>query len=329
MRILFLRKRGEFAYASPLMFHEFEQAVGKIADCKWAGDGWPLYKPGETVDQTVKRLYGGNPPDWVIDRERAEPIRGRRKYRVGHHISDLHGRIGLGLKTSRALLNHINNMGYDAVFLKTPYIYGVRKPHAFFVKHLQPKWHFLPYSVDPKKFKPRFPKKWDVTLIGSVAGRYPIRMVAWHALPEFCEKHKLRLLRRNLGPRPTWTAAKYENDPRYYIRGRYADALGRSHCLIFCGGIHGYPVQKYFEASASGCLPLAAKLRGIGEQLGFINRETYIEIDKNSWKGEILYYRENEDEAQQIIDNGRQLILERHTHKIRAREFLDMLEGKV
>ena len=122
MKILFLRKRGEFAYGGPLMFHEFEKAVGEIADCKWAGPGWPLHKPGETVDQAVRRIYGNNPPDWVIDRESDVPLNKDRNYRVGHHISDIHGRGGLGLRTTRALVNLINRMEYDAVFLKAPYI---------------------------------------------------------------------------------------------------------------------------------------------------------------------------------------------------------------
>lgn len=329
LNILFLRKRGEFAYGGPLMFHEFEQAVGKIADCKWAGVGWPLHKPGETVDETVRRIYGNDPPDWVIDRESAEPLKSRRKYKVGHHLSDIHGRIGLGIKTSKDLLKLINRMEYDAVFMKAPYIYGLRESHAFFIKHLKPKWYILPYSVDVEKFKPLFPKEYDVMLVGSVAVRYPIRARAWNKLPDFCDQHGLRLLMKKEGPRPSWEAAKWENDPRYYIRNRYAEAVGRSHFFIFCGGIHGYPVQKYFEVPAAGCLSLTAPLRGIGKDLGFINRKTYVEIDKNSWAKEILYYRENEGEAQHIIDNGRRLICKRHTHDIRAQEFLKMLRGNV
>lgn len=274
----------------------------------------------------MRRIYGNNPPDWVIDRESDVPLNKDRNYRVGHHISDIHARGGLGLRTTRALLNLINRMEYDAVFLKAPYIYGINKRPAWFVKHLVPKWYFLPYSVDIEKFKPRSQKKHDVMLVGSVAGRYPLRVVAWNALPRFCERRGFRLLMNKRGPRPTWEAAKWEQDPQYCIRDVYADAVSSSRFFIYCGGIYGYPVQKYFEVPAGGCLSLASELRGVGKDLGFINRKTYVVVDKGSWMKELLYYHENDDEAQRIISNGRRLIQSRHSHEIRARQFVDMLE---
>lgn len=326
MRILLLRKRGEWAYGSPLYFHEFEQELGKHADCIHAGPGWPLYKEGETVDQTVKRIYGNDPPEWVIDRERVEKLKPDRQYMVGHNLTDIHGRISAGVRNPQKLLKLINNIGYDAIFMKAPYIYNAKVPPSYFIDYLKPSWYYIPYSIDPDKFYPRFPKKHDVTLIGSVAARYPIRNAAWNELPEFCHQYGLTCLMNNRGPRPSWTAAKWENDPRYYIRDRYAEALGQSRFFIFCGGIHGYPVQKYFEVPASGCLPLADKLRGVGKSLGFVDGETYVIVDKRSWRKQILYYNEKYAEASKIIENGRKLILKRHTHQIRVREFLEILE---
>jgi hypothetical protein len=326
MRILLLRKRGEWAYGSPLYFHEFEQELGKHADCIHAGPDWPLYRESETVDQTVKRIYGDNPPDWVIDRERIEKLDQNRQYMVGHHLTDLHGRISSGIRNSPKLLKLINSIGYDAVFMKTPYIYNNKVPPSYFVDHLKPSWYFLPYSIDPKKFYPRFPKEHDVTLIGSVAARYPVRKAAWEELPDFCHQYGFKCLMNNKGPRPSWEAAKWENDSRYYIRDRYAEALGKSRFFIFCGGIYGYPVQKYFEVPASGCLPLAERLRGWGKTLGFIDGETYVAVDKRSWKEKILYYNKNYAEASKIIEKGRKLVLKRHTHQLRVREFLEILE---
>ena len=148
----------------------------------------------------------------------------------------------------------------------------------------------------------------------------------WKHLPRFCEQHGFKPLLIDKGPSPTWDAAKNENNPKYYIRGRYAEAVGRSRFFIFCGGIHGYPVQKYFEVPASGCLPVALKLRGIGEDLGFIDGETYVEATIRNWEEKVLYYHKNNDETQRIIENGRKLILKRHTHEIRAREFIETLE---
>lgn len=327
MRILFLRTRGEFAFGSPFYFHNFEKTVGKLADCVWAGPGWPLYKEGETVDQTVKRLYGGDSPDWVIDRERIEKLDPNRDYMVGHNLTDLHGRGGAGIRKDPVkLLKLINSIGYDAVFMRTLHIYNANIPPTYFIDHLEPAWYFVPYSIDSKSFYPRFPKTWDITLIGAIRGVYPFRQHVWKHLPRFCEQHGFKPLLIDKGPSPTWDAAKNENNPKYYIRGRYAEAVGRSRFFIFCGGIHGYPVQKYFEVPASGCLPVAQKLKGIGEDLGFIDGETYVEATIRNWEEKVLYYHKNNDEAQRIIENGRKLILKRHTHEIRAREFIETLE---
>jgi len=326
LKILLLRKRGEWAYGSPLYFHEFEQELAKHTDCVNAGPGWPLYREGETVDQTVKRIYGDDPPEWVIDRERVEKLNPNRQYMVGHHLSDIHGRISAGVRSPEMLLELINKIGYDAIFMKAPYIYNAKVSPTYFTEYLKPPWYFVPYSVDPDKFYPRFPKKHDITLIGSVAERYPLRNAVWAEMPEFCRQHGLTYLMNNKGPRPSWEAAKWENDPEYYIRDRYAEALGLSRFFIFCGGIYGYPVQKYFEVPASGCLPLVDKLKGVGDFLGFVDGENYVVVNKNNWKERLLYYHKHEDEAQRIIENGRKLVLSRHTHKIRTQEFLNILE---
>ena len=326
MRILLLRTRGEWAYGGLLYFYEFEQELAKKADCIHAGPGWPLYREGETVDQTVKRIYGGDSPDWVIDRERVEILNPNRDYFVGHNLTDIHGRAGSNIGNPKDLLKVINTIGYDAVFMKAPYIYNCEVPPTYYIDHLQPKMFFLPYSIDPEKYYPRFPKKWDITFIGSSASRYPFRESVKSELPQFCEKHGFTVLIKHKGPRPCLYAAKQENDPEFYVRDRYADALGRSRFFPFCGGIHGYPVQKYFEVPASGCISLATKVLGVGDALGLVDGENYVEVTKSNWKKWLLYYDKNKDEAQHVIRNGRKLMLTRHTHEVRVQEFLKMLK---
>ena len=327
MRILLLRKRGEWAYGSPLYFHEFEQELAKEAECIFAGEGWPQHKPGETVDQTVKRLYGNDPPDWVIDWERIEKLNPKRSYLVGQHLTDLHGRLKLGIRNSAKLLKHLNSVGYDALFMKTKYIYNTTVPPTYFTDNLKPRWFFLPYSVNPRKFYPRN-KIYDITMIGSMSKRYPIRSTIWHQLEEFCYMYRLTSLMSNQAPVPSWTAAHHQNEnPNYYIRKRYAEALGQSRFFAFCPSIYNYPIQKYFEVPASGCVAVAGKLiGGVGEELGFIDGETYVEVTRLNWEKKLLYYIHNPYKASKIIENGRKLIMEHHTHEIRVQEFICMLE---
>lgn len=329
MRILLLRKRGEWAWGSPLYFHEFELELAKHADCLFAGEGWPLHKKKETVHQTVKRLYGNDPPDWVIDWERIEKLKLNRNYLVGQHLTDLHGRMKLGIRNSAKLLKHINGVGYDAIFMKTKYIYNTRLPHTYFIDYLKPKWFFLPYSIDPEKFYPREPKRWDVTMIGSMSKRYPIRKAIWNGLEVFCQQNNMTYLKSNIAPTPSWTAARYENEsPNYYVRSRYAEALGQSKIFAFCPSIYNYPLQKYFEVPASGCLPLAGKLiGGVEKDLGLIDEVNYVTVTRLNWQEKLLHYHTNETKAEKIRVNGRKLMLKRHTHKRRVQEFLKILES--
>ena len=43
--------------------HFFEQAIGRIADCEWAGHGHELHVPGEDLNDTIRRVMPD--ADWV------------------------------------------------------------------------------------------------------------------------------------------------------------------------------------------------------------------------------------------------------------------------
>jgi hypothetical protein len=96
--------------------HYFEQAAGKIANCKWAGRGWSLHR-SEPLKATVKRVMPN--ADWVIyyDFEiRREsiflqiPRPHKRKYKVATITSDLH-------KKPRKYLHTLNTEYWDAYLM--------------------------------------------------------------------------------------------------------------------------------------------------------------------------------------------------------------------
>ena len=318
--------------------HEFEQEVTKLADCINAGQDWPLYREGETVDQTVKRIYGDDPPDWVIDRERDEIQLLKRNYKVGAYISDLHHRMWLKRHPNDAvvLINRLNRLDYDAFFMKVQYIFKFKARPDIFMKKLNPRKYFLPYSVDPEKYFPSDDKDVDVSLIGNSAPNskiYPLRSHMASHLPEYCNKHGLTLVFKTNTPLRTskarhvtnYDGRKFEDDPQYILRKRYADTLGRTRFFLFCGGKCMYPVQKYFEGMASGCVCLANEPIH-AKELGFIDGETYVKVNEETWEDKLNYYLENPEEANKISRTGRELVLKRHTHEIRAKEFIKMLK---
>ena len=52
-----------------LYLHHFEQAVSKIAECKWAGRGHKLHVNGENLNDTIRRVMPE--ADWAILLENA------------------------------------------------------------------------------------------------------------------------------------------------------------------------------------------------------------------------------------------------------------------
>ena len=333
MNVLFLRKRGEYGYGGPLTMHQFEMKVGEHVKGIWAGDGWPLFKGyEETIHTAVNRLYGDDHPEWVMDRQRDENLNYPRSYRIGAYLSDIHAMRGMGVTMQdgpRGVIRFVNKIGYDAVFMKAMYYCNSEHPDDMFLKQLKPTVYFLPYSVDTELFKPRV-KKTDVAMIGSI-GKRPLRRLFADQLPEFCRKRGLSSIvaPQRTSPIPGrsgFNAVKIENWPGVYVRSNYAKLLGKTRFLVFCSGRRLYPIQKYFEGMAAGCVCVADRPSS-AEELGFVDGENYVEVSAENWESKLDYYIRNPGEAERIAENGRKLIMERHTHDIRAREFISLLKN--
>jgi len=327
LKILFLRRKGEGTIAAARHFHDFEQEVGKFADCKWAGREWPLYVEDESLKETVERVMPD--ADWVIDRERNTPIPHDRDYKTACYLSDLHSRGSARIKNDpERHVEFINQMGYDVAILKYEEIHSFGLSPRIFVDNLKPKILFLPWSVNAEEFNPRRIKRWEVAFIGSIRGRvYPFRVILQHDLPRFCRERNLRFLfskrARNL---TSFTNQQLYDHPDYYFGPRYADALSKIRFFIFGCSIFRYPLVKYFEAMSSGCVVVADEPSS-AEKLGFIDGETYVSVTRENWEDKLDYYLGHPEEADNIAVNARNLVLEKHTHEIRAKHFVKYLKG--
>lgn len=324
MKILFMRHRGEGLVGGPAKHHEFEQEVGKMAECKWAGKGWPSYKPNESMNQTVKRVMPD--ADWVIDSDDGFELPSNRDYKVGAFLSDLHAKWNMDIRTPHCFVDMINATGYDGVFLKYLHIHGIAAQPDLFLRQLKTRTHFLPWSVDPDKFKP-LEKTIDVAFLGSIGSVYPLRNALWKGLPRFCMERGLRLLMREppMSEGSVRKTSNYRGDARYIVGEDYEKTLGQTKILPFGSSKYRYATQKYTEGASAGCLVVADEPSD-AEALGFIDGETYVAITINNWKNKLDYYISNPSEAERIAFKGRQLILERHTHRRRAEEFLKILD---
>ncbi len=122
----------------------------------------------------------------------------------------------------------------------------------------------------------------------------------------------------------------YHNHPGYgelptdsnHLTGiNYARALSKAKIFVTCDSVEKLPLMKYFE-----CLACKTLLMGTGSEelkdLGFVDGETFVEVDEHNVREKVTYYLRHEEERKQIIDKGYKLVVERHSVVKRVEEFL-------
>lgn len=306
---------------APQTFHEFEQAVGKIANCKWCGEGWGDYVLNESTSASVKRIMPD--ADWVIVNknhlERVAPSKERR-YKVGVFLSDLHGKTSHDINSPVIFRDYLNTLNYDAFFLKYLELHGCGiNPHLF-EETLKGGVYHLPWSVDCDKHA-WCNKKIDVTFAGNVSETYPLRKEMWNNLYHVARGYKIV---RALKPDGKTFDRKLAEVEHPYVGEDYCRLLNETKIMIFDCSKYRYPVQKYFEASASGCLMVCDEPSS-AKKLGFIDGETYVDVNLYDWDSVLRYCLENYDSVKRIMRNGLKNTLMNHSHEKRAKEFVEML----
>lgn len=318
--IIFLTRYGENLVGAPSTYHGFERAVGKLATCKWAGKGYPDYKEGESMGETVERVLPD--ADWVIDdKNRFQKLEQDRNYRVGVMISDLHGKHSHGVTSPVGFCDLINDCGYDAVWSKYDQIHGVQVSPDIFKERLSMPFHHLPWSVDTGKFSGG-EKTVDASFIGAVGEPYPLRTDIYEGLYYAARGYKVV---RETSPKGRTFERTFNSCPDDYVGDKYSDLLNKTRIMLFGCSKYRYPVQKYFEAMASGCLILSDEPSS-AKKLGLYNRETYVDVNIGEWEHELKHYLNDGEECAKIADNARRHAHTHHSHMVRAAEFLETLK---
>ena len=105
----------------------------------------------------------------------------------------------------------------------------------------------------------------------------------------------------------------------------YAKEISKAKIFLTCDSIHHFPLLKYFEVLACGTL-LAAPASLELTDLGFIDGETFVAINEVNFKEKINEYLNNESLRDPIVQNGIELIHQRHTTAIRAQEMVQTIQ---
>jgi spore maturation protein CgeB len=85
-----------------------------------------------------------------------------------------------------------------------------------------------------------------------------------------------------------------------------------------------FPIVKYFEVPVCKTLLFASGSKEL-DDLGFIDGETFVEINEDNFLEKAQYYLEHEDERKAITERGYRMVREKHTTK----EFMNYPESLV
>lgn len=298
--------------------------MAKQCECKFAGEGWSDYVPNESIDETVKRLYGTNYPDWVIDKDNNlhEKKPKNRRYKIGHFMSDLHGKHHYDITSPVEYAKLVNEAEYDAVFMRYPLLYGTSYQPKVIHDWITCDKHWVPWSVDDKYYHPKV-KKTDVAFIGTTGACYPLRNMIWENLYYVARGYKV--LREQAPRGKTYERSVDSLKEKHLVGERYRDALAEVRILLFGCSIYRYELQKFFEAPASGCLVMS-NAPAMAKRLGFIDGETYVEVDEGNWEDKLIEVLEDEYLVKRIARKGMKNVLMNHNHDKRASQFLEVLQ---
>lgn len=320
LNILFVGPNNDKVMGATKNQYEFKKAIGKYAKCKYVGKGHPDYIAGETTDESVNHVMPD--ADWVIDDNINYYVKDKkaRDYKLGLFISDLHAKHDQGIRNPVEWANLLNRAGYDGVFMRYPLVHGTGYRPEIFYEVLGERAHWVPWSVNTEKFYPRDEKRYDVALLGAKEDCYPLRKKMFEGIYFVARGH--RILCRECPP-DIDRRTKFSDDE--IVGDRYAEALGRSRILIFDCSTYRYPILKFFEGMASGCLVMS-DAPTMGKRLGFIHRITYSEIDEVTWEEGLKFFLEHPKEARKIARPGTDMCRKYHSHETRAEQFCQLLK---
>lgn len=168
------------------------------------------------------------------------------------------------------------------------------------------KTNWLPLSVDGNRFRNlHIPKIYDYCLLGNLNPTvYPLRV---------------KMLRYLLDKK-----ANVALTPAY--GDEYVKTINQSKMFLTCSGVCKFPVMKYYEAMACGAMlfaddPLDA------EELGLKDGENYASVaDIVDLAEESDWYTTHVEEAEEVARRGEELVRQRHTNEVRAKELYEMLK---
>jgi len=184
--------------------------------------------------------------------------------------------------------------------------------------NLTDRFRWLPLFVDTKYFKDlEIERVNDFLLLGDITPKvYPIRFKILQTMlnePGFVyHRH------------PGYRHFDDQEHGNLIIGENYVKELNKSKMFLTCGSRYNYVLGKYFEVPACNTLLLATGSKE-HQDLGFIDGETFVEINENNFREKAAYYLKNEDERLAIAKKGNDMIRNKHSVEIRVDQFVNYI----
>lgn len=189
--------------------------------------------------------------------------------------------------------------------------------HEFFPE-LSHKFRWLPNYVNIDEFKDyHLEKEIDFLLMGAVDDYiYPLRSKIakeMNGYPGFIHHEHPGYKNYN------------ENEEAKSLVGKYfAMEINKAKMFFTDASRYNFPVAKYFEVPACNTLLLASGSKEL-EDLGFIDGETFVEINQDNFLEKALYYLKNKKERKKIAKRGYEMVRKKHSSTQRAQEFISYI----
>jgi glycosyltransferase involved in cell wall biosynthesis len=160
----------------------------------------------------------------------------------------------------------------------------------------------------------------DVTFIGVADQHYPFRLIALSVLNGLRGVNVVYKFPDGARPHPCW----WDDAAFDAHQVEYAGWLRQAKILVCDGSVFNYPVQKYFEAMACGCLVVAPLPRDAAV-LGFVDGETMVAADPHNLLDKVGYYLTYPTERRRIVENAWRLVQKNYTCEAQVAIFIRKL----
>lgn len=323
MKILLLSKHYEWWRTS---WASMIAAVGRYFDVKYYGRGFPdfVYERKGRIDvlKIIEKFYPGDYPDVVIQ---TSPCLGNGYfYDMDNYekanclrvmwLADFHNDVG-----REDVIEYIKPENVDLIVKN----YDVRNDTQWGKKLIESdvpiEW--LPFSIDPEIFHDMSqPKIYDVINLGARTNQnYPFRWIIDEIL---MNQEEIKYYKRY-------------KDTKGVYGVNYAKLINQSRIMATDCSTYRFAVQKMFETMACNTLLICNTPRS-AKELGFKPGVNYVhwghepkqasDVDDEMVMNTIKYYLDDPDESAKIALKGHELVHSKHTHEVRMKEFLNILE---